>query len=182
MFRTRFCSVPSGHRPVGAGGMRARAAARKEPGDAPPGPPTRGPPLTGAPKATDPQQWLGHRLGLLFVVLSAAQLLQLCRSRTGQTQFQGVLSILDPEGRGGPSRRLEERKEKSAPPSSTQGDGGRLLGSHVPAPPQGPTARPPCPLPPQNPTVPSPLPLPRPGRASLPAGPRHLPPISPGVR
>lgn len=62
--------------------MRARAAARKEPGDAPPGPPPRGPPLTGAPKATDPQQWLGHRLGLLFVVLSAAQLLQLCRSRT----------------------------------------------------------------------------------------------------
>lgn len=74
--------------------MRAAATVAPRSREKPPDPAHQACPLTGAPTAADPQQWLGHRLGLHFFVLPRAQFAQLRRSRTGQTQLQGVLSIL----------------------------------------------------------------------------------------
>lgn len=83
LFLTRFCSVPSGQRPVGGRERECEHSWREEePGNSRRGrPQPPGRPLTGAPAAAETKQWLGHRLRLLFFVLPGAQLPQLRRSR-----------------------------------------------------------------------------------------------------
>lgn len=179
LFRTRFCSVPSGQRPAGGrAGVRAPLPGggtwKCPPPPTPEARPPR-PPLTGAPAAAETQQRLGHRLRLLFLVLPGAQLPQLRWPRARQAQLQGVLPILDPGGCGGREER-EERREACTPSSSQEallGCGGR---GSTPQPHPGSPRSPPRPPLSLSPGPPTPRPPPPPSHQALDDRPQRVVP------
>lgn len=181
LFRTRFCSVPSGHRPVGAGGMRTRAA-WKEPGDAPPGP--------AHPRPAPHWSSEGHRSAAVAWTPARTPLRRPLRRSAPPALPVPNLTDAVPGGsldpRPGRARWAESEigrgKREICTPQLDARRRWPVAGVPRPSPTSGPYSETTVP-----PTTPKSYysfttPFAPPGRASLPAGPHHLPPISPGVR